>query len=320
MTIELVDYSRGGFPGSSALKANGKVGVIRYVVGDLSPVERGITAQEYQELTAGGIQVAAVWEGTTGRMRAGFAAGQVDARDAEAHIAAAGMPALMPIYFAFDDDATPEDQTAIDDYLRGVASVIKLERTGLYGGYWPLRRASANGTAKWFWQTTAWSGGNIFAGNHLYQYGYNLWINSVNCDANQAFQDNYGQASLFLTPPKPTPAPTPKPKPLTSPATVPGIKLPSGLTVKMLERLYTGNAENKIKIADETISFYVNGQVSRAWLKRGLSSIPKGKDWHEGVFPQIKDRVLRGTNGKDGTDWVFVTGSSIHVDPHGKIA
>ena len=88
----------------------------------------------------------------------------------------------------------------------------------------------------------------------------------------------------------------------------------------MLERLYTGSPENKIRIADEMVSFNVNGQVSRAWLRRGLSSIPKGETWHEGVFPQIKDRVLRGMNGRDGTDWIFVTGSSIHVDPHGKTA
>jgi hypothetical protein len=141
-------------------------------------------------------------------MRLGGAAGQADAANAQANLVAAGLPPTMPVYFACDYDATPGDQGAIDAYLRGAATVLGAGRVGIYGGYWIVSRCAENQSAKWFWQTTAWSGGNIFPGNHLYQHGYNLFIAGTNVDATRALQDNYGQASKFRGG---KPAPQPKP-------------------------------------------------------------------------------------------------------------
>lgn len=207
MAIEGVDYSQ-SYPGPAALKDAGKFFVVRYLADDW----RGLSVPEIDELTAGGVDIAVVYESTEGRALDGELAGIFDATYAQNKLVQLGLSQTMPIYFAVDCDAAPDDQAAIDAYLGGAAQVIGAERVGVYGGYWVVSRCAANGSAKWYWQTTAWSGGNFFDGNHLYQYAYNLWINNVNCDATQALQDNYGQASKFSgVPVPPIPPPTTKP-------------------------------------------------------------------------------------------------------------
>lgn len=210
--IEGIDYSRGGPLTSWQLRAAGMAFVGRYAVNDKSPNGRGITATEYAELTAGGIAVFLYWESSEGWMTGGYAAGVQAAINAQNNINGAGMPHGTPIYFACDFDADESHQAAIDDCLRGCADVVGLERVGLYAGYWPLLRAKQNGTATWFCQTLAWSGGNLLDGVHLYQYDTsNNFIAGVDCDLVRAYQENYGQASEFINTPQipnyPDPAP-----------------------------------------------------------------------------------------------------------------
>jgi hypothetical protein len=191
--IEGVDYSSGA-PGSAALLAAGKHFVVRYLARDW----RGITPQERAELESGGIEIAVVYESTEQRPLDGREAGADDARFAQDVLVGIGLPASMPIYFAADWDFSEDQQPAIDDYLRGCADSIGADRVGIYGGYHVIGRCHDNGTAKWFWQTSAWSGGMLQPWAHLYQYAYNVWINGTNCDACQALRDNYGQASTFV--------------------------------------------------------------------------------------------------------------------------
>lgn len=207
---EGVDYSFAR-PGGAALKAAGKVFAWRYLYPD-GQGGKGIDASELSDLTAHGIEVPIGFESYAQRMLEGHAAGVTDANTAQAALAPAGLPTGMPIYFAADFDATPAQQAAINDYLDGVASVIGLARTGIYGGFYVVERAAQAGKAKWFFQTYAWSGGQWFSGNHLEQYLNNQNINGA-VDLVRSKQDNYGQASKFGggTPPAPTPAPTPKP-------------------------------------------------------------------------------------------------------------
>jgi hypothetical protein len=190
--IEGVDYSSGA-PGSAALLAAGKHFVVRYLARDW----RGITPQERAELESGGIDIAVVYESTEQRPLDGREAGASDARFAQDVLVGVGLPPEMPIYFAADWDFSEDQQLAIDDYLRGCADSIGSDRVGIYGGYHVIGRCHANGTARWFWQTSAWSGGLLQPWAHLYQYAYNVWINGTNCDACQALQDTYGQASTF---------------------------------------------------------------------------------------------------------------------------
>lgn len=196
--IEGVDYSRtawSGSPSVEALRAAGKRFVGRYAVNDKSPSGRGITAEEYARWVAAGIDVFLYWQTTTNWMLGGWNAGVNGARNAQANIVAAGMPPDTPVYFAVDFDAAPHELAAIDDCLRGAASVLGPERVGVYGGWLVIDHCSKAGTANWFCQTLAWMYGRGWhPAAHLHQYGFNAWIDGTNCDLVRATVPNFGQA------------------------------------------------------------------------------------------------------------------------------
>jgi len=206
---EGIDYSWAR-PGGAAIKAAGKAFAVRYLYPD-GQGGKGLDPSELGDLQAHGIEVPVVFESYASRAKEGRAAGSADAKTAQTALEALGLPTGMPIYFAVDYDAPESDQGAIDEYLRGCADAIGVERVGVYAGYWVVKRCSENGTAKWLWQTYAWSGGNWFPGNHIEQYKNGVELNGA-VDFNRSKQDNYGQPSKFggakpVSPAAPTPAP-----------------------------------------------------------------------------------------------------------------
>lgn len=305
---EGVDFSRDGFPGAGLLRQTGKTFVGRYVVDDLSPGGRGITAQEYADYRANNVDVYVYWESTEGWMLDGFAAGQQAARNAESNLANAGMPATTPVYFACDFDATPEDQVAIDDCLRGAASVMGIERVGIYGGYWIVKRCYENKTASFFCQTSAWSGGNVHPNVHLYQYAYNAYFNGVNCDLVRSYQGNFGQA----TPPA-APAPTPPPA-----APAPPPAQPEEHRTPFLPPWWA--AQKKLVYP---VNFYVGGGL---WLAaRGKSTVvrptqprlvaslngrPYGPELQPGDVV-MRERIITAADGKE---WVVIRASGQNLE------
>ena len=207
-----LDYSAGR-PGGKAIKDAGYQFVVRYL-SDGGPGLPGklLTPQEADDLLSNSVAIAVVWETVAQRILGGQDAGAADARAAVAQIARCGGPDDRPVYFAADWDATPQQQDPIDDYLRGAADVIGVERVGVYGGYWPLSRAKTEETERWFWQTGAWSGGlqapnpNApgdwphrpqpvpFLDTQVYQRpGQYVTVGGVSCDVNEARVDDYGQ-------------------------------------------------------------------------------------------------------------------------------
>src|SRR3954454_20328663 len=207
------DYAFGAHPSASAIKAAGGSFVCRYI-SSFAPNDtngKNLIQSEAKSLLAAGIQIAVVVEEGASRMLGGHAAGVADAQHADTVVKALGMPGI-PVYFACDFDASPGDQTAINAYLDGVASVIGLNRVGPYGGYWPCVRAAKAGKAKYFWQTRAWSGSNV-PGNpndlggftrNLYQ-GASITLAGASVDIDTSFTADFGQW--------PRPGTTPKPKP-----------------------------------------------------------------------------------------------------------
>lgn len=191
---EGVDYSWAR-PGGAALKAAGKDFAVRYLYPD-GQGGKGLDASELGDLQANGIEVPVVYESYASRAKEGHDAGAADAKIAQAALDALHLPTNMPIYFAVDYDAPESDQGAIDDYLRGAASVIGADRVGVYAGYWIVKRCAENKSAAWFWQTYAWSGGNWYPGNHIEQYKNGQQLNGE-VDFNRSKQDNYGQPSKF---------------------------------------------------------------------------------------------------------------------------
>jgi hypothetical protein len=113
-----------------------------------------------------------VWETTARRALAGYAAGQTDAWTALFQEWALGVPASSPIYFAVDFDERPGQAAAVASYFRGVNSVLGVNRTGGYGGYWTISRLFNSGLIRFGWQTSAWSGGRWDPRAQLQQYAY----------------------------------------------------------------------------------------------------------------------------------------------------
>jgi hypothetical protein len=188
-----VDYSSGR-PGGKALAAAGMRFAARY----LSHTEKkNLTRSEATDLAEHGVSVVVVWETTAQRASAGRAAGAADAREAAAQAAACGQPRTRPIYFAVDYDAAP---SAVVAYFQGVASVIGLPRTGVYGGYRVVDYLLDHRLASWAWQTVAWSGGRWDQRAHIRQYASTVRINGVTCDHDTAMQTDFGQWSPGITP------------------------------------------------------------------------------------------------------------------------
>lgn len=190
-----VDYAWSR-PSPASLKAAKISFVCRYLATDRS---KALSATETKALAAVGIWLVVVWETSAKRMLAGKAGGVADAKAAAFQSKACGMPGGRPIYFAADWDATEAQQTAINAYLDGAASVLGAARVGIYGGYYPVKRALDAGKAAWAWQTRAWSGGQWDNRAHIRQGAY-VTIGGVQCDANTSMKPDFGQWMPGKTP------------------------------------------------------------------------------------------------------------------------
>lgn len=188
-----LDYA-GGVPSAAAMAAAGYQFVMRYLTsGGPGLPGKLLTPREYADLQAHGICVCVNWETFADRMKGGRNAGIADAVAANAAALKVGHPADRPIYFSADWDASPNDQGLIDDYLRGAASIVGPSRVGVYGSYYTVKRCLDNGTARWAWQTMAWSGGQVEPRAHVLQLIGTAVVAGVPCDVNEARCDDFGQ-------------------------------------------------------------------------------------------------------------------------------
>lgn len=181
----LIDFSAVR-PKGIDIKALGYDGVLRYL--STSDWKR-LTIAEVKDYHANGLGVGVVFEDAANNPLGGKNSGEADAAKALAQAKALGIPDSIPIYFAVDFDTTPEQQVVIDEYLRGCASIIGADRVGVYGSFYVIERCFKNGTAKWFWQTLAWSGKQVSTHNHILQNLKSPKINGT--DDNEAV-DNWG--------------------------------------------------------------------------------------------------------------------------------
>lgn len=202
-----VDYAWGR-PSVASLKNAGVMFACRYLSHDTSG--KNLTAAEAIRLSDGGLWIVVVWESTAQRALDGHAAGVQDAKDAAAQAKACGMPGDRPIYFAVDFDASAGQQAATNAYLDGAASVLGKNRTGIYGGYNPVKRALDGGHCTWAWSTYAWSGGLVDPRTHIYQYSNDHTIGGVGLDYDKTFKPDFGQWKVGVSP---TVDPTPPPNP-----------------------------------------------------------------------------------------------------------
>lgn len=281
-----LDYA-GGVPGASAIADAGYTFVCRYLTpGGPGLPGKLLTPGEYQALQAAGIAVVLNWETTADRMKAGFAAGQTDAKTADSTARSLGVPSDRPIFFSADWDTSAADQTSIDAYLAGVASVIGLARTGVYGSYYVCKRCLDNGTATWAWQTGAWSGGQIELRSHIYQRIGTQVVGGVECDVNEALQSpDYGQ------------------HPCSHPLGVPD--MPAGT-------IPSGPQTTKLVMP---IGPSVSALVARGWLSLSSSEdAPNGHVWIQGLKGGIADYDV--PMGKDKRWWIELPDGTDQMTVH----
>jgi glycoside hydrolase-like protein len=109
-------------PSIPAVKAGGYSFVIRCLSYDHTG--KNLTHAEAACYSANHIDIVSNWEWGTHDALSGYALGRQHAGAANAQHHACGGPAGAPIYFSVDFDVTPQQQAAVNNYLRGAASVI----------------------------------------------------------------------------------------------------------------------------------------------------------------------------------------------------
>ncbi len=185
-----MDYSTAR-PSPSGLMAAGKRFVARYV----GPGSSGkhLSASEARALRSAGLSIVSNAEGSKAGYK-GTDAGRSWASLADDDLRGIdSLASAKPIYFSVDWDAGPSDWASIDAALRGSASVIGANRVGVYGSYDVIAHCVAAGTAKWFWQTYAWSNGKLHPKAHIYQYHNGVNVAGGDCDLDRALVTDYGQ-------------------------------------------------------------------------------------------------------------------------------
>jgi hypothetical protein len=207
ITVSGVDFS-GGIPGGAAIASAGYAFACRYVFDGLPGLPyKLLTKTEADDLLANNVGPVSNYESTGVDATNGFNQGAADAAQGNANHLAAGGPPDRPIYFSLDWDEAEAQDATVDAYFQGVASVIGLGRTGVYGGYWICNRLLNAGLVTWVWQTEAWStdpnrigpdgpdGTYLDARANILQRntaGF-VSINGVQCDIDIAYTTDYGQ-------------------------------------------------------------------------------------------------------------------------------
>lgn len=182
-----LDYSSSK-PSLAAVKAAGYGFVVRYA----ATTQKGITKSETAAIRAAGLSLALVFESYAQRASEGRLAGRTDALTALAVANAIGFPDTRPIYFAVDWNAGSAQQAVIDEYLRGAGDVLGMARIGVYGSYGVVNRCHAADSARWFWQTYAWSAGKISQYAHFRQYQNGVKVAGASVDLNETYKPDFG--------------------------------------------------------------------------------------------------------------------------------
>ena len=227
-----LDFAFSPHPSVAAIKSYGAAWVGRYV--SMMPVNdtngKNLTPAECNDLKAAGIHIILFVEEGAQAMQGGHATGVLHATHAVAVAKALGLDGI-PFYYSADWDATPADQTAINAYLDGATSVHGLTRTGIYGGYYVVKRALDAGKASFSCQTIAWSGGQWDPRANIRQ-GPTVNVGGASCDGDESWTADYAQWPRPAVPKPPAPKP-PAPAPFHGEYVCGGMFSLAGLAVKL---------------------------------------------------------------------------------------
>jgi hypothetical protein len=217
--LRVVDFTHRQVP-ADQIKAAGYDGAMVYVSElrpgadfDFKPVTRAYA----DSLRSAGLHIASCYQygkpgwPTPSDYTRGYEGGVADARTALRLHAAAGGPPSAPIFFSIDEDIDADTwNTVAVEWLRGINSVLGVDRTGVYGHYNVCGWAIADGVIGrstsdghwWAWQTRAWSGGRRDPRAVLYQAVVvsgsepGIAMGGTHVDENQVLAADFGQWDL----------------------------------------------------------------------------------------------------------------------------
>jgi Domain of unknown function (DUF1906) len=182
----LIDFAEHLVP-ADQIKSAGYAGAVVYVSEsrpganfDFKPVTR-----EYADtLRAAGLEIVSNyqygkpgWSAPSDYTR-GYDGGVADAQTAMGLHAAAGGGGSAPIFFSIDEDIDLDTWKSVAvEWIRGINSVLGVDRTGIYGHSracaWAVQDGvighSTTAGHRWAWQTSAWSHGEREPTAVLYQ-------------------------------------------------------------------------------------------------------------------------------------------------------
>lgn len=217
--LRMIDFTHRQVP-ADQIKAAGYDGALVYVSElrpgadfDFKPVTRAYA----DSLRAEGLHVASCYQygkpgwPTPSDYTRGYDGGVADAQTAVRLHTAAGGPPSAPIFFSIDEDIDGETwETVAVQWLRGINSVIGVNRTGVYGhagvcgwaiGDGVIGRSTSEGHW-WAWQTKAWSGGERDGRAVLYQSVVvsgsdpGIAMGGTHVDENEVLAADFGQWDL----------------------------------------------------------------------------------------------------------------------------
>ncbi|SIS88008.1 glycoside hydrolase domain-containing protein [Alicyclobacillus vulcanalis] len=217
---------------AKAIYDAGYKAVMRY----LGNWSKSLTADEVSAIRASGLKLGLIWESDptySGYFTTSQA--QVDAAAAVAFAQALGAPTGTAIAFTVDYDAALNDMDAIIAYFGVLLSKATDYKVGAYGDVIVIDALyNTYGDKLWYWQTSAWSNGQVNAQRAMYQHTYDVVVGGVQVDVSDVYAD-----PGFWTP---STTPTPKPDPTPSPSPSNG-----GDSVTILQLGSTGDAVKQLQ-------------------------------------------------------------------------
>jgi hypothetical protein len=160
--------------------AQGFIFVGRYL--DNPTSWKALTAQEAHYITDAGMFIVSFYERWASRVREGAEASAMDGRHAFALARQVGQPEGSAIYPAVDYDAPESDYDRIEAYLRAFDAEIEGYEMGVYGSYAVCKAMYERGITRKIMQTYAWSRGQVFEHNSIYQYQNDVIVNGIGID------------------------------------------------------------------------------------------------------------------------------------------
>ena len=184
---------------AAALKAAGMQFVARYVVPTTDAWKR-LTQAEAEAIIGAGLEIISIFETTANSAAGGASQGASDGATAYAQAQIVGQPRGTAIYFAVDYDAPSSDFAAITAYLQAAQQQLGDNyQVGVYGSYAVVEAMAASSAAAHFWQTYAWSNGQLSSKANIYQYENDQTIAGVSLDLDNSYGNEGGWSEMTFT-------------------------------------------------------------------------------------------------------------------------